>query len=621
MKSPFFSKKFSSAEMFLLITLSVFGILALIYLPVGAGYDEETHLLRAWQMSTLDMLPNKVGEAQTPFPKVYWDISYRREVLVRPIPQGFWDEYKNLSLDSREYMYGVTTRSVYFPLLLFPQATVLRYAGRSLNLPALLVFYLTRLAGLLSYILLVWLSIRLIPYGKWIFALLALSPMALLQAVTISADTISNGIAFLFIAGVLAIVQKEKIQKKEWWGLFFLVLLLFSAKVNLLYLILLPLLLIPSTRFKTKTSYFFFIFSILLLFLVEVLGWTIIAYPRLGTAPEGTAPLEQIKFIFTNLPFFIKTLSTDIIGSAVPRLRNWIALYGYDYWPVPKIVYWLYGSALFLALFLNTTEEKKVSRKERYIFLLLFSIGYIATVLLMYLSFTPVGSPVVIGVQGRYFTGIMPLLFLAIFGIRQFSPPKNTLIKKVILLFGILSLAIYTLGLWLSYHVPCGSQYYQQGLCYQPNYKNYAPESKYSPPISNEFSLNQEIYPECDGMTTMRVWVNTKKSSPQGKTEFRILAQDGTLIADEIISNNELPLSGWHSLSFAPEWDSSQKGYNFILKNDSQKDASGILIAYSLNPEYPEGKLYENDIISQQDIIFQYGCIAGWERKGVEQDR
>ncbi|MBT3321049.1 MAG: DUF2142 domain-containing protein [Anaerolineae bacterium] len=610
--------KLSPVEIFLLIASSFFGILALIYLPISAGYDEETHLVRAWQMSTLDMLPNKVDEAEIPFPQIYWDLSYRRQFLVRSVPQDFWDKYGDLSIDSREYVYGVSTRSVYSPLLLVPQAIVLRYAGRSLDLPALPVFYLTRLAGLLSYILLIWLSLRLIPYGKWLFALLALSPIALLQAVTISADTISNGIAFLFIAGVLAIAQKEKIQKKDWWGLVFLVFLLFSAKVNLLYLILLPLLLIPPKRFKTKRSYYFFITSIFLLFLVEVLGWTIIAYPRLGTAPDGTNPLGQIQFILTNLPFFIKTLVIDIINSAGIRFNNWIAIYGYDYWPTPKIVYWLYGGALLLALFIDDKKEKKISPKERKVFLILFVIGYIATILLMYLSFTPVGSSVVIGVQGRYFTVVMPLLFLAILRIRKFTLSKGALAKKTALLLGVSSLVVYTLGLWLSYQTPCGSQYYQEGFCYQPNYKNFSPETVYSAPISNELSLTQEISPECDGMEEIRVWVNTEKSSPLGQTEFSLSTQAGREIAKEIVLNTNLAASGWYFLSFAPEWSSSQESYNFSINTMDQSD---ILIAYSIRPEYPAGKLYENDSPSKQDIIFQYGCIAGWEKNLTEQKR
>ncbi|MCF6278221.1 MAG: DUF2142 domain-containing protein [Anaerolineales bacterium] len=243
------------AEKFLLFALGSFGVLALLWLPVSAGYDEETHFVRVWQMSNLDMLPNNVDKAEIPFPSIYWDLSYRRQFIVRAVESGFWDEYGKLPINAHDYTYGVETRSVYSPLLLLPQAIIVRYAGRSLGLPALPVFYLTRLAGLLAYALLTWSAVRLIPFGKWTFAILALSPMSLLQAVTISADTISNGIAFLFIAGVLFIAQKEKkIEGKEWWHLVCLSALLFASKVNSTYLILLPLTLLPPARFRTKTS-------------------------------------------------------------------------------------------------------------------------------------------------------------------------------------------------------------------------------------------------------------------------------------------------------------------------------------------------------------------------------
>ena len=47
-------------------------------------------------------------------------------------------------------------------------------------------------------------------------------------------------------------------------------------------------------------------------------------------------------------------------------------------------------------------------------------------------------------------------------------------------------------------------------LCYQPQYKNWAPESVSSPPISSSFTLTQEIVPACDRMTELRVWVNSE---------------------------------------------------------------------------------------------------------------
>ncbi len=593
----------------------IFGVFSLINLPIGAGYDEETHLVRAWQMSNLDLLPNKVIEAQTPFPKIYWDLSYRRQELVRPIETGFWEKYGGLTIDSQEYVYGVTTRSVYSPLLLFPQALVLRYAGRSLNLPALPVFYLTRLAGLLSYLVLVWFSVRITPYGKWVFAILSLSPMAILQAVTISADTISNGIAFLFIAGTLSISQKEKIGWRECWSIIFLSFLLFAAKVNLVFLILLPLLLLPLLNFKKKSIYVFLIIAIVSLFIIEVLGWSIIAYPRLGTAPDGTNPVGQIKFIIENLTFFIKTLFIDIFKYAGLRFRNWVALYGYDYWPVPQITYSFYIGALILSLFLENDRERKATSKERIIFFILFFIGYISTITLMYLSFTPVGSSVVIGVQGRYFTVVMPLLFLALAPKRHLEQKMRSWFQRAFLIFSGLSLLTYILGLWLSYQVPCGSQYYKSGLCFQPNYKNFSPETIYSPPLSADLALTQEIAPECDGMTSARVWVNTEQSSAENSVQFFVFRENGKLLSDETVLVSDLPLSGWHTLRFEPEWDSSTRMYDLIIQSEDKNISDGVRIAYSIRPEYPNGKLYENEKSTEQDIIFQYGCIAGWEKR------
>src|ERR1044071_1862749 len=105
--------------------------------------------------------------------------------------------------------------------------------GRSTGAPALPVLYTCRFAGLLSYLILIWLALRWIPFGKWILVVLALSPMALFQAATVTPDAISNGIGFLFIAGTLQLAKSEEIDWKKCGTLILLVSLLFLAKVNL----------------------------------------------------------------------------------------------------------------------------------------------------------------------------------------------------------------------------------------------------------------------------------------------------------------------------------------------------------------------------------------------------
>ncbi len=139
--------------------------------------------------------------------------SYRRPFIVRAVEPDFWEKYGNLKLDALDYIYGgVETRSVYSPPLLLPQALVMRFFGRSQQWSALTVFYLCRLIGLFCFLALTWYAIRIIPFGKWILAILAASPVAALQAVTVGADAISNGIALLFVAGTLAIVNRDEIR-------------------------------------------------------------------------------------------------------------------------------------------------------------------------------------------------------------------------------------------------------------------------------------------------------------------------------------------------------------------------------------------------------------------------
>ena len=254
-KQLFTNNHLHGVEIYVLVMLFVFGLAACFLLPLSGGYDEETHLIRAWQMSDFQFLPNAETNGKMPFPAIYAELAYRRQVIVRAVEPGFWTKYKDLALDAHDYVYdNVETRSVYSPPLLLPQAIVLRWLGRSGRLPALPVYYLCRIVGLLSYILLTWLAVRLIPFGKWILAILAASPVMILQASTISADTISNGIAFLFIGGTLAIVQRQELRWKEWATLAFLIFILFWGKINIVPLILLPFLLIHPTQFKIMVS-------------------------------------------------------------------------------------------------------------------------------------------------------------------------------------------------------------------------------------------------------------------------------------------------------------------------------------------------------------------------------
>jgi uncharacterized membrane protein len=605
---------FHRAEIYLIFATLVFGLTACYLLPVGGGWDEETHLMRVWEMSSLKFIPNDALGAELPFPAVYWEMSYRRPFIVRAVEPNFWDKYRGLALDAHDYIYGsVETRSVYSPPLLLPQALVMRYVGRSWQWPALTVFYACRVVGLFSYLLLVWLAVRLIPFGKWTIAILATSPVAILQAATISADTISNGIAFLFIAGVLFLVDKvdkKELERKDWFFLALLLFILFWGKLNIVPLAILPFLIIRPSQFKNRWAYAALIVTAILLFLLEVLGWSALAYSRLSTPPEGTNPVEQVKYILLNPIKIFSLLVVDLWSKGFNYLRNWIAIYGFAYWPVPVFTFYFYAAGLIAAIFVR--ENQEIEKRIRVGLMIVFVIAYVATILMMYITFNPVGNNVVEAVQGRYFTTVLPLLFLALAGL-PFSKQIRPAAFFSALLAGT-SLLIYVVGMYLSYRIPCGSQYYNPGLCYQPNYKNWAPNALYSAPLSDQLTLKQEIVPECDGLTEVRVWVNAEDADPNRQTEFILRnPSQPDPVASVLVSNSELPAGSWYTLNFQPDWKSTGKLYLLTIQGGASNDL-GPVIAYSLRQEYPAGKLYENDEPIEKDMIFQTGCIAGWEK-------
>ncbi len=52
-------KSITAPEKFLVLTLLVFGSIACLSIPLSAGYDEETHFVRAWEMAHLYFIPNQ----------------------------------------------------------------------------------------------------------------------------------------------------------------------------------------------------------------------------------------------------------------------------------------------------------------------------------------------------------------------------------------------------------------------------------------------------------------------------------------------------------------------------------------------------------------------------------
>jgi uncharacterized membrane protein len=601
----------SRVEIFLFFIVLTFGIPMVLLIPPGAGYDEEDHLVRVWEISGFSFLPGKMSPQEMQYPKIFRDFAYRHQ-SDGIIDSEFWQTYSGASLYERGYVSReINTKSAYSPVLLLPQAVAMRYFGRIADLPALLVFRLTRLAGLLSYLILTWLAIRWLPFGKWLLLILAVSPMALFQASTITADTIPNGLGFLFIAGSLEAAEHQEIGWRKIGTLIMLVFLLFLTKLNLTVLILLPFLLISPSKYRRRWMYPFVLVISILLFAVEVVGWNIIATDNVNSLLANEASVTaQVQHIVNHPLRFLQTVITDFITNSLTYLQGWINGFGYYYWTSPQLVSLFFLLGLGFVLFMTSVPDW-INKKIRILLIVIFGLGYIATIVPIYTTFTSVGSDEVIGVQGRYFIPSAMLLFLALSG---FIVRKTDLSSSLRWGIGFLvaALSINLLGIFLAFHVPCGTTFYQTGLCYQPLYKDFTSATHPSPPLSNEIFLEQEVQVGCDGLAELRVWLFPSILQDGGTTRFILqdMANHRDLM-DTLVYNNQITSETVYPLRFEPDWHSNGKQYILKISGINTSEEQGLRLFYAPQPELRQGSLYENGQRMPERVILQYGCMTG----------
>jgi uncharacterized membrane protein len=544
------------------------------------------------------------------YPTLFRDLAYRQESNSGIIDSGFWKRYARTSLDEHGFVRReLKTKSVYSPPLLLPQALTLRL-GRSLGIPVLPVLYACRFASLLSYLMLVWLALRWIPFGKWILFVLAVSPMALFQATTITPDAISNGIGFLFIAGSLNLAESKKIDWREYGKLILLIFLLFLAKVNLTALILLPFLLIPPARFSQKRIYVFLLATTAFLFLLEVAGWNLLAtkYSDALLANDANAG-AQLRYILDHPLLFPTILLKDPFLNGLAYLQGWINGYGYYFWTPPQIVSIFFLLSLGAVLLIDSTREQ-VTKKYRIVFILVFLAGYLATAVPLYLTFTTVGLNELLGVQGRYFIPLASLPVLTLAGF--LTTKKFTSSSNWIIIFLAVALFLNILGIVLAFYVPCGTTYYQMGLCYQPLYKDFSNETRLSPPISNEISITQGIKVACNGFSEIGLLLTPSMPGDQGSTRFVLQSQtsDRTLL-DTSILNRHVLADDWFPLKFDPDWQSAGNEYVLKILGTETTTGRGLKLLYTPQSEFNLGDLYENGQLQKEDLVLQYGCVTG----------
>jgi hypothetical protein len=303
----------------------------------------------------------------------------------------------------------------------------------------------------------------------------------------------------------------------------------------------------------------------------------------------------------------------DIGSNGLFYVQGWINGYGYYYWTPPQIVSILYLLSLALVIVMDSTVEQ-VSKKYRVIFLFVFVASYLATILSLYISFTPVGSDQVFGVQGRYFVPLLLPLGLVLSSLLRTRRITGTSPNGMIILLAI-ALSLNLWGLSLSFHVPCGSTFYQTGLCYRPLFRDFLGDVRMSQPVADDTVLTQEFEVTCNGLSEVRVLLTPSGTAELGITRFVIHnSSSEEAVLDQSIANGPIRAETWYSLYFEPDWFSEGKQYTLEILGTSPVPDHGLQFYYTPQLEFDLGDAYEDGQLLEEDLVLQYGCVTGLQK-------
>lgn len=351
----------------------------------------------------------------------------------------------------RSSFYTQANFTAYSPVA-YAHYIITYLTGALLNINPFILFMLMRLVGLLVYIGLVFLAIKIIPRGKWLYASLALLPMSLFIAGVIGADGLVIGSTMLLVAMIFNGIVNPKVLNKKYLLCLLGVVLVLGLSKQTYFLASLLLFALPAPRAFRKFKWYLALCAIFLIVAGCMISWYMYTSKYTNISPGGAIDFsKQLQVIMQNPLFFIRAvLRSYITTNATPIYLGFVGVLG---WLTISLPIWITGGWL-LTLFKSAQGNKK-STKASLNALQLFTFFIVPVMLAMlltlglYLTWTPVGSALVDGLQGRYFIPIIAIL-LPLLMLNKSGPDNGS---RVFIMLSVMFLQLSTLIVYAFHYI------------------------------------------------------------------------------------------------------------------------------------------------------------------------
>lgn len=319
-----------------------------------------------------------------------------------------------------------------------PSGAVL-FAGRIFGASPLTLMYLGRLANLTFYLVLVFLALRLLPDWRAPMAALAVMPMALHQAASLSIDAMTIALSLLLTAYILKLAFDEKVHRLQLSHHLILCLLLIlvalcKASAGLVLLTLL----IPAAKFSSRRSRWVAVITYIAIAAATMALWQLANYSN-GEVFDGLKSLigvhvsSSLSLILRHPFAFLLAVGRTLVQIRWDLLQEFVGKLG---WLDIRLPSWIVIGYPLALLLLAAVPASRIllSLRQKLLLFAIFVINLVAVFAIVgatwnaFAANAPLGNEIISGVQGRYLIPFAFPLFLVFAGFKIRLPAKSLVI-------------------------------------------------------------------------------------------------------------------------------------------------------------------------------------------------
>lgn len=434
-------KKLSKGNTTIFMTGLIFisGVVFCFVNPPNQVPDEQTHFLRSYAMAMGDFdfdenqqWPNDVNLLIKHFPVAH------NNGYPAKVGNTMYNRFTEYFFAVEENVQGENHGIIIFQTLPYIPQAIGIFIARIFGIGALGAYYFGRIGNLIFYCVCCFFALKTAKKFNIILFLIMIMPLTIFLAASNSNDSMLLGLMFCVFATVLA----EKFDAKM--AAVFVVTMAILCTSKMSFIVMFPLLLCISKDdwdIKLKKWQFALIAIAAFLTLYQGMAFYVALASNYGEIPRtmvDSDPTRQLIFVLQNplryIVIFLDTLRNNSFFLFSGGLLGWLDV---DL----KLISYFTPLVMVFGAFQNAHKLEKTDAVRVWTFFAVSVLSYAVVLTGIYITWTPVTLPQIIGLQMRYlmpaFMGI--IMLIAFYFSESMQPHRNSTLAIPTVQTGVVS--------------------------------------------------------------------------------------------------------------------------------------------------------------------------------------